>query len=200
MDYRVFGLDDRDDIVGGLARRATSSINAAGPFAWTAERLAKAALDVGCHYVDINGEVDVYQKLDDLGWDAEHRDLAIVCSAGQTAAASDLLLDAALQELLERRTIEPGESLGAIRFAMARIVNFSRGSAQTVARSLREQVTVVRKWRFATPVRRARLDAVARAGRQARTHLRFPRPERERAPPTCASRPRRTSSTRSPPG
>lgn len=144
MDFRVFGLDDREDIVESLYD-VDVVINAAGPFAWTAERLVKAALDAGSHYVDINGEVDVYRKLDDLGWDAEHRDLAIVCSAGQTAAASDLLLDAALKELLDRGIVERGQSLGSIRFAMARIVNFSRGSAQTVARSLREQVVVVRK-------------------------------------------------------
>ena len=74
-------------------------INAAGPFAWTAERLAKDALDVNCHYVDINGEIDVYKKLDDLGRYASQRRRAMVCSAGHTAAASDLLLDAALREL-----------------------------------------------------------------------------------------------------
>ena len=61
MRYRVFGLDDRDDIVHGL-RDVDVVINAAGPFAFTAERLAKAALEADCHYVDINGEVDVYRN------------------------------------------------------------------------------------------------------------------------------------------
>ena len=41
MEYRVFGLDDRDEVRRGL-RDVDVVINAAGPFAWTAERLVKA--------------------------------------------------------------------------------------------------------------------------------------------------------------
>jgi short subunit dehydrogenase-like uncharacterized protein len=152
MRYRVFGLDDRDDIVHGL-RDVDVVINAAGPFAFTAERLAKAALQADCHYVDINGEVDVYRKLDDLGRFAAQRKLAIVCSAGHTAAASDLLLDAALRHLKEKKEggVAPKELLGAVRIAMSRIVSFTRGSAETVARSMREEVTVVRRRTTAGP-------------------------------------------------
>jgi short subunit dehydrogenase-like uncharacterized protein len=143
MNYRVFALDDHEDIVNELSD-VDVVINAAGPFAWTAERLCKAALEADSHYVDINGEVDVYKRLDDLGWYAEQRDLAIVCSAGHTAAASDLLLEAALRQLIDHGKIRKGELLGSIRIAMSRVVNFTRGSAETLARSLREQVTVVR--------------------------------------------------------
>src|SRR4051794_12941115 len=49
MDFRVFGLDDRKDVRKGL-RDIDVVINAAGPFAWTAERLAKVALETECHY------------------------------------------------------------------------------------------------------------------------------------------------------
>ena len=38
-------------------------VNAAGPFADTALVLAAAALQAGCHAVDLNPEVDVYRKL-----------------------------------------------------------------------------------------------------------------------------------------
>lgn len=138
MDYRVFGLDERKDVRRGL-RDIDVVINAAGPFAWTAERLAKVALEVECHYVDINGEADVYTQLDDLGVHATQRDLVMICGAGFWAAASDLLLDKVLAGLPK------GSELGAIRIAMSRIMTFSRGSADTVLRSLREQVTVVRK-------------------------------------------------------
>ena len=151
MAYRVFGLDDRDDIVHGL-RDVDVVINAAGPFAWTAERLVKAALEADCHYVDINGEVDVYRRLDDLGRYAAQRKLAIVCSAGHTAAASDLLLDAALRKLSNEGVVGPKQQLlGSVRIAMSRIVSFTRGSAETVARSMREEVTVVRRRTTAGP-------------------------------------------------
>ncbi len=143
MEYRVFGLDDRRDVRRGL-RDVDVLVNAAGPFAWTAQRLVKDALDVGCHYVDINGEVDVYMKLDDLGRYATQRARAIVCSAGHTAAASDLLLTAALDELRADADLEWGSELGAVRIAMSCTMNLSRGSVETVWRSLREQVKVVR--------------------------------------------------------
>jgi short subunit dehydrogenase-like uncharacterized protein len=146
MEYRPFSLDDRGDVRREL-RDVDVVINAAGPFAWTADRLVKGALDEGCHYVDINGEADVYRKLDDLGRHAAQRGLIMVCSAGHTAAASDLLLEAALDELHPGH-LQFGRELGAVRIAMSRVMSLSAGSAETVWRSLREQVTVVQMAEF----------------------------------------------------
>lgn len=147
MDHRVFGIDDRPTVVRGLSD-IDVVINAAGPFALTADHLAKGALSAGCHYVDINGEADVYMKLDDLGRHAVHRERALVVSAGHTAAASDLLLDVALGELIAAGlgpdpSRKPAE-LGAVRIALSRITSLSRGSLETLWRSLREQVRVIR--------------------------------------------------------
>ena len=140
VDYRAFGLDDRSRVLRAL-RCVKVLINAAGPFAWTAERLAKAAIEAGCHYVDINGEVDVYKRLDDLGRFAGQRRIALVCSAGHMSTTSDVLLDTALRHLEDKGILE----LGVVRFAMSRITHVSRGSAGSALRSLREQVTVVRE-------------------------------------------------------
>lgn len=144
MPFCCFGLGDLTQVKHYLDG-IDVIINAAGPFAFTAERLAKAALEAGCHYVDINGEVDVYRKLDDLARAAAHREIAIVSGAGHTAATSDCLLDVALQELFRNRSVTNGAELGAVRIAMSAIGDFSRGSALTLARSLREQVIVIRK-------------------------------------------------------
>ena len=144
MDFRVFGLDWRPDVSTGL-RGVDVVVNAAGPFAWTADRIAKTALEVGCCYVDINGEADVYRTLDDLGRTARQRQLAMVCGAGHTAGASDLLLEAALQELESEGTKADELELGAVRIAMSGVGHLSRGSAETLWRSMREQVTVVRR-------------------------------------------------------
>jgi short subunit dehydrogenase-like uncharacterized protein len=144
MEARVFGLDDRDDIAESLDG-IDVVLNAAGPFAFTAETLAKAALQARCHYVDINGEVDVYRKLDDLIRFASQRGLTMVASAGHMAAASDSLLDAVLGGWTYNGKLRQHEELGAIRIALSRIAGFSRGSAETVTRSLREQVAVFRR-------------------------------------------------------
>ena len=139
VEYRVFDLRRRDEVRLGL-RDIDVVLNAAGPFAVTADRLAKVALEVGCHYVDITGEADVYKSLDDLELQARQRNCVMVAGAGFWAAASNLLLAKALGEL------DGGSrELGAVRIGMSRIHTFSRGSAATVWRSLREQVLVVRR-------------------------------------------------------
>jgi short subunit dehydrogenase-like uncharacterized protein len=143
MPYRVFDLDDRDDVIRGLTD-IDVVINAAGPFAFTADCLAKAAVRVGCHYVDINGELDVYRALEDVGRHVDERKVAMVCAAGHESAASNLLLDVALTELVDAALVPPGRELGAIRVALSCVVNLSKGSLTSMLRSLREQVTVVR--------------------------------------------------------
>ena len=137
MDYRVFGLDDSGEVVQRLAG-VDVVLNAAGPFAFTAERLAGAAIRARCHYVDINGEIDVYRKLDDFAQKAANRRIALVSGAGAWAGTSDVLLSMALEKL------KGIERLGAIRIALSQILDFSRGSAASAARMLREQVLVVR--------------------------------------------------------
>jgi short subunit dehydrogenase-like uncharacterized protein len=143
--YCVLDLEDGQPriqrAIGGHDTKVI--INAAGPFAKTADRLVEAALALGCHYVDINGEADVYRKVDNNATQAWTANVALVCGAGFWAAASNLLLDAALQAL----ALPENTELGAIRIAMSRIKTFSRGSAETVWESLRQQVLVVRKGR-----------------------------------------------------
>jgi short subunit dehydrogenase-like uncharacterized protein len=144
-DYCVFDLEDgQRQIQRAIHAEGTQVvINAAGPFSSTADPLVKAALALECHYVDINGEVDVYEMLDNLDENARERHVALVCGAGFWAAASNLLLDAALRTLGDPINTE----LGAIRIAMSRIKTFSGGSAETVWQSLRQHVLVVRKGR-----------------------------------------------------
>ena len=148
LEYRVFGLESRDEVTPFLAD-VDVVVNAAGPFEFTAIRLAKAALASDSRYVDINGESSVYMQLDDLGRHAADRGLPLLCSAGHSSAASDMLVNAALGELLHGapppKPSDPAIELGAIRIAMSRVLSLSRGSVETLLRSVREQVTVVRR-------------------------------------------------------
>jgi len=142
VDYRVLDLTSREDVRDGL-RDIKVVLNAAGPFAWTADRLAKVAIEVECSYVDINGEPDVYRRLDDLARHASQRNCTLICGAGFWAAASNILLQKAVEEL--RQQTPALSEIGAVRIGMSSIEWCSRGSVQTVWRSLREQVLVMRK-------------------------------------------------------
>ena len=138
---RVFSLDDSDRVDAALGEPGIYAvINAAGPFAWTALPLARSALRTGRHYVDINGEADVYKTVDDLAFIAEGRKLAMVVGAGHSAATSDIMLELALHKLA---AINP-QTIGTIRIVFSHVKYTSQGSAQTAWRSVREQVTVMR--------------------------------------------------------
>jgi len=144
MPFRTFSLDNPvavDRALDGV----DLVLNAAGPFAFTALPLARAALRAGCHYVDINGELDVYRALDDFAEKAYRLGIAMVCGAAASAGASDVLLDIVLKELGTKGTLAADAELGAVRIAMVQTPDFSRGSAAAALLLLREQVLVVRK-------------------------------------------------------
>jgi short subunit dehydrogenase-like uncharacterized protein len=159
MDFRVFSLDSRAEIMKGLDGFSVV-INAAGPFSLTASGLADAALEARCHYVDINSEIDVYRNIDDLAPKADQRGVVMISGAGASAAASDVLLNWAISNLLDQGVVKKNEALGAVRIAVPQSLNITRGSAASIARSLREQVAVVR---FDPAEKSPRLDIQMRA-------------------------------------
>ena len=66
-ECRVFSLDDQTSTVMALEDVA-AVLNCAGPFAHTAGRMMQACLASHAHYLDITGEIDVFElahKLDD---------------------------------------------------------------------------------------------------------------------------------------
>ena len=149
LDHIRLTLEDRSRVETVLCQFDVV-LNAAGPFADTAIRLAKAAISTNCHYVDINGEVSVYTTLDDLARLAEDRNVRLVSGAGFTATVSDVMLRWALTLLLQadlrgesgrRRELE----LGAVRIVVSDTTQLSRGSVLTLLRSIREEVLVVRE-------------------------------------------------------
>lgn len=139
---RIVEVDDGARLDACLgAPGVTTLVNAAGPFADTAEPLLKAALRNRRHYVDINGEADVYRRLDDYAYLADQCGVTVVSGAGHSATASDLMLAAALKALHETRCAE----IGTARIAYSHVRYLSRGSARTAWRSMREQTRVVQR-------------------------------------------------------
>ncbi len=62
MPWRAFPLDDPKALREGL-EGATVVLHAAGPFARTARPMVDACLDVGAHYLDVTGEVEVFEAI-----------------------------------------------------------------------------------------------------------------------------------------
>jgi short subunit dehydrogenase-like uncharacterized protein len=62
LDHRVFGLDDPVRLREGLTDIAAVA-HCAGPFNGTAAPMVRGCLAVGAHYLDINGEIAVFEHV-----------------------------------------------------------------------------------------------------------------------------------------
>ena len=62
LEHRVFSLADPAAVDAGL-RDVTAVLNCAGPFSHTAQPLADACLRTKTHYLDITGEIAVFESV-----------------------------------------------------------------------------------------------------------------------------------------
>lgn len=62
LPYKVFDLEDEQALIAAL-KDVSVVLHAAGPFEHTAKRMADACLKTGTHYLDINGDIAVFEML-----------------------------------------------------------------------------------------------------------------------------------------
>lgn len=79
LEARVFSLDDVDALAGQLAGQALV-LHCAGPFSATAAPMMEACLRAGVHYLDITGEIAVFELAQSL--DARARQAGVVLCPG----------------------------------------------------------------------------------------------------------------------
>ena len=90
IERRAFGLDDPSAIDGALNSVAVV-LNCAGPFKHTAEPLASACLRAGAHYLDITGEIPVYEALQAKDAQAKARGVMLLPGVGFDVVPTDCL-------------------------------------------------------------------------------------------------------------
>lgn len=88
LEHRVFGLGDAAAIRRGLAG-VESVAHCAGPFARTALPMARACVESGTHYLDITGEIDVFEALHALGGRAAAARVTLLPGAGFDVVPTD---------------------------------------------------------------------------------------------------------------
>ena len=79
LEHRVFSLDDPANIRAGIDSM-NAVLHAAGPYSATARPMAEACLEVGAHYLDITGEIAVFELLH--GYDERAKKAGIVLLPG----------------------------------------------------------------------------------------------------------------------
>jgi short subunit dehydrogenase-like uncharacterized protein len=141
LESRAFGLEDAAAVRAGLAG-ARVVLHCAGPFAHTARAMAEGCLRAGVHYLDVTGEIGVFEQL--ARRDAEARAAGVMLLPG---AGFDVVPSDCLAAHLKRRL--PAATRLALGFQASG--GLSRGTATTMAENL-HRGGAVRRGGVLTPV------------------------------------------------
>ena len=89
-EYRVFDLSDVSALDAALGE-VDVVLHAAGPFSATSKPMVDACLRTGTHYLDITGEIDVFEALAQRDTEAKARGIMLLPGAGFDVVPSDCL-------------------------------------------------------------------------------------------------------------
>lgn len=143
LPYRVFGLDDPETLDAALEDVA-AVLHCAGPFAATARPMVDACLRTGTHYLDISGEVTVFESLARRDAEARRARVMLLPGTGFEVAASDCLAVHLKMRL---------PSAARLALGIYALENVSRGTVKTLVENLGRAGLVRRECRLeAVPV------------------------------------------------
>jgi len=124
----VFRLDERAAVRAALENHAVV-LNCAGPFVDTAEPLVDAAIETGTDYLDVTGEIGVFEWIHDRGGAAREAGVTLLPGVGFDVVPTDCLA----AHLADRL---PGAETLALAFESEGPA--SRGTTRTSLRHLHE--------------------------------------------------------------
>jgi short subunit dehydrogenase-like uncharacterized protein len=90
LEHRIFSLDDTramDEALGDVA----AVLHCAGPFIHTYAQMAQGCLRTGTHYLDLTGELPVYEALAAFDAEAKARGVMLLPGAGFDVVPTDCL-------------------------------------------------------------------------------------------------------------
>lgn len=105
LPWKAVALDDASGL-RGLLEGAAAVLHAAGPFVETSHPMVDACLDVGCSYLDITGELPVFDELFARDGEAKGKGIALVPGVGFDVVPSDCLAAYAASKLPGADTLE----------------------------------------------------------------------------------------------
>ena len=127
--YNVFDVNDTDALSASL-KGVKLIINAAGPFQFTARQIINACLKTSTHYLDINGDIQVFEFIREYDDAAKQAGIMIMPGGGFDVVPTDctaLLLKKLLPDAIDLK----------LAFA-ARGGRLSHGTATTMVNKLGE--------------------------------------------------------------
>jgi short subunit dehydrogenase-like uncharacterized protein len=145
LSARAFDLHDPARI-GAAIKDVAVVLCAAGPFSATSRPVADACLRNRVHYLDITGEIDVFEALTARDAEAKARGVMLLPGVGFDVAPSDCLAAHLKRRLPDANDLRLNLSLGA---------NLSRGTAKTMIEAISVGTRMRRKGRIVSRDRAA---------------------------------------------
>jgi short subunit dehydrogenase-like uncharacterized protein len=90
VEYLAFSLDE-DELIDTALEGMNAVVHCAGPFSHTFRPMIESCLRTGTHYLDITGEISVYQALADCDQRAKEAGIMILPGAGFDVVPTDCL-------------------------------------------------------------------------------------------------------------
>jgi short subunit dehydrogenase-like uncharacterized protein len=129
LPYKIIDLDEEDTLVAAL-KEVKVVLHAAGPFQYTAKQMAVACIKAGTHYLDINGDIAVFELLKQYDQAARNAGIMIMPGVGFDVVPTDCIALQLKEKLPDAVQLE---------LAFATIGgSLSHGTATTMAAKLGE--------------------------------------------------------------
>jgi short subunit dehydrogenase-like uncharacterized protein len=90
LEQRVFGLDDLQAMDRALGEAAVV-LHCAGPYIYTSRAMADGCLRTGAHYLDLTGEIPVFEALSTRDGEARTRQVMLLPAVGFDVTPTDCL-------------------------------------------------------------------------------------------------------------
>ncbi|MBD3212734.1 MAG: NAD(P)H-binding protein [Candidatus Lokiarchaeota archaeon] len=126
LDYRIFDLLDQAVINDNL-NEFESVFNAAGPFEKTSLPIVKGCLETRTNYLDITGEIGVFEQNFAFNKSAKEKEIAIISGVGFDVVPSDCLAKYVSEKMPNATHLELG---------IAGLSGFSRGTLKTFLKNI----------------------------------------------------------------
>jgi short subunit dehydrogenase-like uncharacterized protein len=129
LEHRVFALDDQAALDAALGE-VSVVLHSAGPFSRTSKPMADGCLRTGTHYLDITGEVTVFESLAARDAEAKAAGVMLLPGAGFDVVPSDCLAAHLKRRLPSATRLALGiQGLGRISHGTATtmVENINRG-------------------------------------------------------------------------
>ncbi|MEP6725303.1 MAG: saccharopine dehydrogenase NADP-binding domain-containing protein, partial [Bacteroidota bacterium] len=89
-DYRIVDLDDAAALANTL-QEVKLVVHAAGPYDLTAKQMIAACMKANTHYIDLNGDLEVFEMMQGYNQEAKEKNIMILPGAGFDVVPTDCL-------------------------------------------------------------------------------------------------------------